>query len=315
LSPESLLLPGGIERTVRHRPALIIVDEAHTIWEWGRGFRPAFQKIGAVLAAHNQAKSLWLSATLSSEARRAVLALLPSERVAKAHECGTTGIPPSLKISVENRSWRTRLERVLEFLEAQNNQPGVIFCPTRALTLQLAESLAQANCGFRSAAYHAGLSREERQSVEQDLARQRINLLCATSAFGMGIDLSHLRWCIVWEPPGTLLSLIQQMGRVTRSSKPGEALLFWTESDLIRWATRTTQNTQEEVEAFQSLTAFYRSQRCRRATLANALQGRQLTSMLPEPRRGLCEPPTLCDICRADRAAPKLPKPLALSDR
>jgi ATP-dependent DNA helicase RecQ len=305
LSPESLLTAGALGRLRRFEADLVIVDEAHCIWEWGRSFRPAFPSIAHTIEGSPKARTLWLSATLTPAALAAIRQLLPEARRERVAQIGELGVPRTLSLRVEQVPWSRRVERLLQEKRRQAGKPGVVFCPTRELTEKLAQWLHSATPS-RSAAYHAGLSREERASLEGEVRKGRIEVLCATTAFGMGVDLPELRWCALWEPPSTLLALAQQIGRVTRTEQPASALLLWDEGDFVRLAAR---NPLDARESLPGLLAFYRGRACRKQLLLRGLgegpregthegpNAGMKEEPGPDPSGGRCTRPHLCDRC------------------
>ncbi|MBL7717035.1 MAG: DEAD/DEAH box helicase [Bdellovibrionales bacterium] len=227
LSPES----ADYLRAGSWRPDLLVVDECHTLWEWGRSFRPAIAAIPGFLEKFSIPRSLWLSATIPPPAMDQLLSVLP--KGPRTQVQGSFGLPPRLDLRALKISWAERMEFISEWAQtlARRQRTGVLFAPTRSLCERLSRSLRAA--GVRSAYYHAGLSREERRVIEWAFRDgEEYEVLCATSAFGMGMDFDHLDEAVIFTPPSNLLALAQAMGRVARADRPGRIWILWDPSDL-----------------------------------------------------------------------------------
>jgi ATP-dependent DNA helicase RecQ len=213
-------------------PDLLIVDEAHCIWEWGESFRPAFRKVPELLAGGSIRKSFWCTATLPGPAVREL-----RERLGPAlRALGSFGLPGTLQLSVVRSPLFERLDLLQRLLAEHANESGMIFVNTRASAERVQRILRF--FGVPSLFYHAGMSVEERLGLESILSRKKPDdpplWIVATSAFGMGMDYAWLRVCILFEPSLSLLSLAQALGRVGRGGLSSRAHVLWHEDDFLR---------------------------------------------------------------------------------
>ncbi|MCC7440297.1 MAG: ATP-dependent DNA helicase RecQ [Bdellovibrionales bacterium] len=251
-SPEALLLgvqKRGISLLRLWRPTLLVVDECHSLWEWGERFRPCLNRIPDLLRDPGIPRSLWLTATLPEPARNALRASLPEP----VREIGEFSLPETLRITVSRVPPEARADAVMSTLRALLPRPGILFTPTRSLADRWAARLRGA--GIRAIAYHAGMSREERASAERIVRTGWVQAVCATSAFGMGMDFSHLEWMISSHAPPTLLTLAQAAGRVGRNGRAGQAFIFWDPTDfrIFERDTNTQRQHREMTLALEAL--------------------------------------------------------------
>jgi len=220
------------------RPDLLIVDEAHCIWEWGEAFRPEFKRILELIEKFEIRRSLWCTATLPPSAREQITRYLPSSHVLM----GEFKLPEQLEIKRIRTPLHRRFEFLSRLLTEHARESGIIFVATRTSAENLSRWLNRQ--GQRSLVYHAGMSSEERRAIEQRLDEHREVTepvrVVATSAFGMGMDYPFLKFCILFEPAFNLLSLAQSLGRVGRSSEAATAYVLWHEDDFkkLDWLTQ-----------------------------------------------------------------------------
>jgi ATP-dependent DNA helicase RecQ len=265
LSPEMLQTPSRQSTLRNWQPNFLVVDECHCLWDWGEGFRPAFLEIPNLLQEYAIPQSLWLTATLPQAARKALRGALPSPCL----ELGGFDLPAQLKIKILKTSWPDRIEAVLRWV-TQQKSGCMIFVATRGDTLRLSRLLE--GFGKSVVAYHGGLSIEERKNIEAQVREQQVQVVVATSAFGMGMNYPHLESVLLWQSPASLLSLVQTIGRVGRGMTPGEATLLWDPGDfqLLEWTLgKSARRRQELIE----LSEFYKSPQCRRSWLKNYFDG------------------------------------------
>ena len=241
------------------RPEFLVIDECHCIWEWGEDFRPSFKKLPGLIPEMKIEKSLWLSATLHREARAA----LKNELPAQVKEVGHFSLPAELFIEVRKTAWPERAENLFRWIN-HRREVGIIFVSTREATERVAQ-IARAT-GRKVAAYHAGLSQDERRNIEAQVSSGTLDVVVSTSAFGMGMNFSHLKWVVLWQSPASLLSLAQEIGRVGRAHQLGHALIYWDYEDfrLHEW---TLGQSVRKMEDLIETKKFLSSQRCRRLAL------------------------------------------------
>lgn len=230
-SPEQRESSRGQRLWASVRPDWVVVDECHCVWEWGQGFRKAFRRVvDPILDSPEIKQTLWLTATLPPFARLELRQWL-HDRGRPVVEIGAFDLPEGLRVAAAYVPWRDRLDALAGWMQT-HPEPGLIFAWTREGTERLTRYL-QAS-GRRVAAYHAGLSREERCVVELQLARGELDCVVATSAFGMGVHFPDLKWALLWQAPSSPLALAQAVGRVGRGGT-GEAWVFWEKEDFSLW--------------------------------------------------------------------------------
>jgi len=223
------------------KPDFLIVDEAHCVWEWGKQFRPAYRRIFDLLKIPSIKKSLWCSATFPKSSQNELIAQFKKLDSHKFKALGSFQAPQTIDLRSEKISPELRLHWLRNRLGQYADQSGMVFCNTRIAAESIQKYLKM--WGIRSFFYHAGLSVEEKLNLEKELKTQQESsvplVVVATSAFGMGMDYSFFRFCILFDPPFSLLSLVQAIGRVGRTSsnssyKKAKAHVLWHPIDFSR---------------------------------------------------------------------------------
>jgi len=227
LSPEQLANPETLERVVRAKPSLFVVDEAHCVAEWGHDFRPDYLSLGAVIEQLGHPCVLALTATASPAVRAQIIERLGMR---DPHVVVTGFDRPNIwlgsELSADEQSKRASLvERVV-----RAPKPGLVYAATRAHTEQLAQLLRQA--GVKADAYHAGLRRTAREAAHTRFMQDDIEVMVATTAFGMGVDKPNVRFVFHYEMSDSLDSYYQEIGRGGRDGEPATACLFYIRKDV-----------------------------------------------------------------------------------
>jgi ATP-dependent DNA helicase RecQ len=256
ISPESLQSPRMLQQIRLWKPDFLAVDECHCLYDWGDLFRTAFLEIPQLVQTLDIQRTVWLTATLPQAAK-----LDLESRIAKPLQVvGRFELAPNLHLAVRHIPWIYRAQILLEEVTRRKNA-GIIFVNTRSATFKVQNLIQQT--GRCALVYHAGLSHEERCSIEENFKRSPDAILIATSAFGMGMDYANLKWTVLWQPPSSLLGLAQSLGRVGRNrNRPAFATVFWDEEDFrnLEWMTRGSARRGEELHALQN---FLKTYRCR----------------------------------------------------
>src|SRR5881296_2136846 len=209
------------------RVALLAVDEAHCITEWGNEFRPVYRRLGVFRSLLGRPATIALTGSATPAARADILHVL---RIPDAELVVTSFDRPNLIFAT--RRVRDDRERFASIRARVRDAPGasLIYTPTRRLTELVTRALLRTS--VRAAPYHAGLSANTRRQVLRAFLGDRVHVIVATSAFGMGIDKPDVRQVIHWGPPLTLEAYYQEAGRAGRDGKQSECLILWRPEDL-----------------------------------------------------------------------------------
>ena len=225
IAPERLGVPGFVELLARRTPALVAVDEAHCISQWGHDFRPDYRQLGARLPMLRPSPVVALTATATPEVQRDIVQQLGLE--------GATGKPArtfihgfrrtNIAIEVRELNPSQRGEAIRELLAEREHRPAIVYAATRKHTEQYAEQLGM---HFPTGMYHAGMSASERDSVQAAFLSGRLEVIVATTAFGMGIDKADVRTVVHAALPASLEGYYQELGRAGRDGQPSRAVLL-----------------------------------------------------------------------------------------
>ncbi len=227
ISPEKLFSGGVAARLPQWNVRLVAVDEAHCISFWGHDFRPEYTQLGRLRQLLPGVPLVALTATADPAIRRDILSQLSIEESSVFQDSFDR---PNLHLAV--LPGQQRLERLKSFLRDHRGQSGIVYCLSRAGTEDLAEKLR--SLGYQAAAYHAGMGAEERHRIQDSFLRDDTTVMCATVAFGMGIDKSNVRWVVHWNLPKNLEGFYQEIGRAGRDGLPADTLLFYSFADVAQ---------------------------------------------------------------------------------
>jgi ATP-dependent DNA helicase RecQ len=230
LAPEQLANPDVLGELVAARPSLLVVDEAHCISEWGHDFRRDYLRLGAVAEALGHPTILALTATAAPPVRDEIVERLRL----RSPEVLVRGFDrPNIRLSVERFHGEGAEERKLRALAeriAGSPPPGIVYVATRRQAEELAAELCSLD--VRAASYHAGMRGAARDAVQERFMAGDLDVVCATTAFGMGIDKADVRWVLHSEVSESLDAYYQEVGRAGRDGEPAEAVLFYRSEDL-----------------------------------------------------------------------------------
>lgn len=235
LAPEQFDNPDTIERLQTQKPSLFVIDEAHCISEWGHDFRPAYLRLGTVIDALGHPTVLALTATASPPVREEIVQRLGMQNprvVVRGFD------RPNLWLSVERCDEEAEKQDAFVRRIQGLQKPGIVYAATRKTTEQLAELLNQADNNAvsgeacKAVAYHAGMKSKERDRAQADFMNDDVDVIVATTAFGMGIDKSNVRFVLHYNISDSIDSYYQEIGRAGRDGDPAHALLLYTPKDL-----------------------------------------------------------------------------------
>jgi len=262
VSPEKLVSQEFYYLLLQMKVNLFAIDEAHCISVWGHDFRPEYTKMSYLKKQFPHVPVIALTATADNLTQKDILSQLNLENPEKFISSFDR---PNLSLTVA--PGRDKFKSILGFLRQRPHQSGIIYCLSRKATEGLAEKLR--NAGINAAHYHAGLSPDERARRQEDFINDEVPIICATIAFGMGIDKSNVRWVIHYNLPRNIESYYQEIGRAGRDGLKADTLLFYSFSDVIVHRRFIEESAHKEVSnaKLERIQQFCDAQNCRRKIL------------------------------------------------
>ena len=260
VAPESLPLLGHILN--QNYISCIAIDEAHCISAWGHDFRPSYKQLSFLKKSLPDIPIVALTATADKATQQDIL-----EQLAIPNATNFLSSFNRANISLEVRSANDRVKQIIKFINKKPAESGIVYCLSRKSTEQLASKLKQN--GIDAKAYHAGLTFEERTKTQEDFIKDETQIICATIAFGMGIDKSNVRWVIHYNMPKNIEGYYQEIGRAGRDGLPSQALLFHSYADVmqLRQFIANTGNKEVQEAKLERMKQFSEATDCRRKIL------------------------------------------------
>jgi ATP-dependent DNA helicase RecQ len=281
-APERLMLDGWQENLRDWNVQALAIDEAHCISEWGHDFRPEYRQLARLRETLPDVPLMALTATATARVRRDIVERLklrdPAVFVASFNR-------PNLTYRVVPKD--QPLRQLVDFVRRREGESGIVYCASRAATERAAEALVAR--GFKARPYHAGLEGEERHRNQEAFLRDETPIICATIAFGMGINKPNVRWIVHHDLPKNLEGYYQETGRAGRDGLPSDCLLLYSAGDVakqLHFIDEMSDPAEQQVARRQlgTMLRFAETAACRRAEVL-AYFGEEYS----EPNCGACD--------------------------
>ncbi|QEM87721.1 ATP-dependent DNA helicase RecQ [Glaesserella parasuis] len=283
LSPEKVMTSNFFQFISLCKISLIAVDEAHCVSQWGHDFRPEYTLLGGLRKTFPNIPLVALTATADPTTRFDIIHHLKLE---DPHTYLGSFDRPNIRYTVQEKF--KPVDQLIKFISSQQGKSGIVYCNSRKKVEELTEKLSSHR--FSVMGYHAGMTVQQRETVQNAFQRDNIQIVVATVAFGMGINKSNVRFVVHFDLPRSIEAYYQETGRAGRDDLPAEAVLFYDPADygwLHKVLLEKPESEQRQIEQhkLQAIEAFAESQTCRRLVLLN---------YFGETRQVACQN---CDIC------------------
>lgn len=286
VSPEKLLTESFFILLQRINISLFAIDEAHCISSWGHDFRPEYTQLHILKQRFPTVPTIALTATADKLTRQDIATQLglndPAIFVASFNRTN---------LSLQVLPGQNRLQQIIRLLQQKPNTSGIIYCLSRKSTESLAAKLQEK--GFSAAFYHAKMDPNDRARTQEAFLRDDVRIICATIAFGMGIDKSNVRWVIHYNLPKNIESFYQEIGRAGRDGAAAQTVLFYSFADVATYKEMLAENNPAnlglQLAKLERMQQYADAHTCRRQILLS-----YFSEELPEPCGN-------CDVCRDPR--------------
>ena len=288
ISPERLIIEIPFIRQ-QMKVSLFAIDEAHCISHWGHDFRPEYSQLGILREEFPDTPVMALTATADKLTRNDIINQLHLRVDDEDGIFISSFDRPNLSLRVmHGYEKRDKDAYIINYIRQHPHAPGIVYCLSRKSTEQLAQKLRKA--GIQSASYHAGMTSGDRDNVQEAFSHDDIQVVCATIAFGMGIDKSNIRWVIHYNMPKSIEGFYQEIGRAGRDGLHADTILFYSLQDIVQLSQFIQAATDVEVrrtnsEKLRLMRQYAEARICRRRILLNYFN---------EPYDKNCNN---CDVC------------------
>ncbi|MCK8493248.1 DNA helicase RecQ [Spirosoma sp. RP8] len=286
VSPEKLLSESFLNFLQRINVSLFAIDEAHCISSWGHDFRPEYTQLAILKERFPHVPTVALTATADKLTRQDI-----AERLSMNDPEVFVSSFNRTNLSLQVLPGQNRIQQIVKLLQQKPNTSGIIYCLSRKSTESLAAKLQEK--GFNAAFYHAGMDPAERSRTQEAFLRDDVRIMCATIAFGMGIDKSNVRWVIHYNMPKNIEGFYQEIGRAGRDGAAAQTVLFYSFADVATYKDMLSENSPAnlglQLAKLERMQQYADAHTCRRQILLS-----YFSEELPEPCGN-------CDVCRDPR--------------
>lgn len=270
VAPERLLMPAFLAFLQEIPISLIAIDEAHCISEWGHDFRAEYRQLRILKKQFPDVPIIAMTATATQRVQEDILEQLKFGKTSLRYKASFDRA--NLHYAVMPKDREKQFPRLLKFLKSHKDEAGIIYCFSKRSTDALAEKLREA--GYKALPYHAGLDAETRTKNQEKFVRDEIDIICATIAFGMGIDKSNVRFVVHYDLPKSMAGYYQETGRAGRDGLDSDCLLFFSYGDKAKieyffTEIRNERELQVAQQELQNMLSYAESRKCRRKILLN----------------------------------------------
>ncbi len=264
VAPERLLMPEFLAELQKSSISLLAIDEAHCISEWGHDFRPEYRQLASLRSRFPAVPIMAVTATATDRVRGDIIEQL---QLRQARSYIASFNRPNLTYRVVGKN--KPLDQAIEYITARPNESGIIYCQARRTADSLAHDLAQA--GIDARPYHAGLSAAERARHQELFLRDEVRVICATIAFGMGINKPNVRYVLHYDVPKNIEGYYQETGRAGRDGLASECLLLFSAGDIAKYSHFINEKSEHEQivarEQLRRIASYAETAECRRRVL------------------------------------------------
>jgi ATP-dependent DNA helicase RecQ len=286
VSPEKLLTTSFMDFLRRTTISLFAIDEAHCISSWGHDFRPEYTQLHILKEQFPAIPTIALTATADKLTRHDI-----ATRLGMSNPAIFLDSFNRKNLSLQVLPGQNRIQQILRLLQQKPDTSGIIYCLSRKSTESLAAKLQEK--GFSAAFYHAKMDPTDRAKTQEAFLRDDVRIMCATIAFGMGIDKSNVRWVIHYNMPKNIESFYQEIGRAGRDGAAAQTVLFYSFADVATYKEMLAENSPAnlglQLAKLERMQQYADAHTCRRQILLS-----YFSEELPEPCGN-------CDVCRDPR--------------